>query len=136
MFFFPSCFRFIWRGRYGWWIHSVTGGFWITCCLPGRREKRGQWCYLLNFFPTPPFQKRHRQTIAISNLQASCVPFMDCSTYHICASLQRSRAQQIVPCTVSQLMSAAQAEDVFRVGEVEVAQVSFISHLYIPVRVI
>ncbi|KAM9488060.1 replication protein A 32 kDa subunit [Clarias gariepinus] len=38
----------------------------------------------------------------------------------------RSRAQQIVPCTVSQLMSAAQAEDVFRVGEVEVAQVTIV----------
>uniref|UniRef100_A0A4W5LHB4 Replication factor A protein 2 n=1 Tax=Hucho hucho TaxID=62062 RepID=A0A4W5LHB4_9TELE len=38
----------------------------------------------------------------------------------------RQRAQQIVPCTVSQLMSAAQAEDVFRVGEVEVAQVTIV----------
>ncbi|KAB5586739.1 hypothetical protein PHYPO_G00005030 [Pangasianodon hypophthalmus] len=38
----------------------------------------------------------------------------------------RTRAQQIVPCTVSQLMSAAQAEDVFRVGEVEVAQVTMV----------
>ncbi|MCI4374366.1 hypothetical protein PGIGA_G00005430 [Pangasianodon gigas] len=38
----------------------------------------------------------------------------------------RTRAQQIVPCTVSQLMSAAQAEDVFRVGEVEVAQVTIV----------
>ncbi|XP_017330758.1 replication protein A 32 kDa subunit [Ictalurus punctatus] len=38
----------------------------------------------------------------------------------------RTRAQQIVPCTVSQLMSAAQAEDVFRVGEVEVVQVTIV----------
>ncbi|KAK2854761.1 hypothetical protein Q7C36_006630 [Tachysurus vachellii] len=38
----------------------------------------------------------------------------------------RARAQQIVPCTVSQLMTAAQAEDVFRVGEVEVAQVTIV----------
>uniref|UniRef100_A0A4W5PN22 Replication factor A protein 2 n=1 Tax=Hucho hucho TaxID=62062 RepID=A0A4W5PN22_9TELE len=38
----------------------------------------------------------------------------------------RQRAQQIVPCTVSQLMSAAQAEDVFKVGEVEVAQVTIV----------
>lgn len=38
----------------------------------------------------------------------------------------RSRAQQIIPCTVSQLMSAAQAEDIFRVGEVEVAQVTIV----------
>ncbi|KAL6488730.1 hypothetical protein MHYP_G00024710 [Metynnis hypsauchen] len=38
----------------------------------------------------------------------------------------RTRAQQIVPCTVSQLMSAAQAEDVFRVGDVEVAQVTIV----------
>ncbi|XP_076827922.1 replication protein A 32 kDa subunit [Brachyhypopomus gauderio] len=38
----------------------------------------------------------------------------------------RTRAQQIVPCTVSQLMSAAQAEDVFRAGEVEVAQVTIV----------
>lgn len=41
--------------------------------------------------------------------------------------LQRQRAQHIVPCTVSQLMSAAQAEDVFKVGEVEVAQVTQIT---------
>uniref|UniRef100_A0A8C7PP17 Replication protein A C-terminal domain-containing protein n=1 Tax=Oncorhynchus mykiss TaxID=8022 RepID=A0A8C7PP17_ONCMY len=38
----------------------------------------------------------------------------------------RQRSQQIVPCTVSQLMSAAQAEDVFKVGEVEVAQVTIV----------
>ncbi|KAL0984731.1 hypothetical protein UPYG_G00145980 [Umbra pygmaea] len=38
----------------------------------------------------------------------------------------RQRAQQIVPCTVSQLMSAAQAEDVFKVGEVEVAQITIV----------
>ncbi|XP_059423223.1 replication protein A 32 kDa subunit [Carassius carassius] len=38
----------------------------------------------------------------------------------------RARAQQIVPCTVSQLMSAVQAEDVFRVGEVEIAQVTIV----------
>ncbi|XP_066540091.1 replication protein A 32 kDa subunit [Hoplias malabaricus] len=38
----------------------------------------------------------------------------------------RTRAQQIVPCTVSQLMSAAQSEDVFRVGDVDVAQVTIV----------
>uniref|UniRef100_A0A4W4H674 Replication factor A protein 2 n=1 Tax=Electrophorus electricus TaxID=8005 RepID=A0A4W4H674_ELEEL len=38
----------------------------------------------------------------------------------------RTRAQQIVPCTVSQLMTATQAEDVFRAGEVEVAQVTIV----------
>ncbi|XP_036442438.1 replication protein A 32 kDa subunit [Colossoma macropomum] len=38
----------------------------------------------------------------------------------------RTRAQQIVPCTVAQLMSASQAEDVFRVGDVEVAQVTIV----------
>uniref|UniRef100_A0A9J7Z4L0 Replication factor A protein 2 n=1 Tax=Cyprinus carpio carpio TaxID=630221 RepID=A0A9J7Z4L0_CYPCA len=38
----------------------------------------------------------------------------------------RTRAQQIVPCTVSQLMSAVQAEDVFKVGEVEIAQVTIV----------
>ncbi|XP_050987638.1 replication protein A 32 kDa subunit isoform X1 [Labeo rohita] len=38
----------------------------------------------------------------------------------------RARAQQIVPCTVSQLMSAVQAEDVFKVGEVEIAQVTIV----------
>uniref|UniRef100_A0A671PF66 Replication protein A 32 kDa subunit-like n=1 Tax=Sinocyclocheilus anshuiensis TaxID=1608454 RepID=A0A671PF66_9TELE len=39
---------------------------------------------------------------------------------------QRTRAQQIVPCTVCQLMSAVQAEDVFKVGEVEIAQVTIV----------
>ncbi|CAL8339531.1 replication protein A 32 kDa subunit [Gadus morhua] len=36
----------------------------------------------------------------------------------------RARTNQIVPCTVSQLMSASQAEEAFRVGEVEVAQIT------------
>ncbi|ETE69735.1 Replication protein A 32 kDa subunit [Ophiophagus hannah] len=35
----------------------------------------------------------------------------------------RSRAQNIVPCTVSQLCSAEQLDDVFRVREVELSQV-------------
>ncbi|KAG7469100.1 hypothetical protein MATL_G00125280 [Megalops atlanticus] len=38
----------------------------------------------------------------------------------------RTRAQQIVPCTVSQLLTASQAEDVFRVGEVEIAQITLV----------
>ncbi|XP_067862889.1 replication protein A 32 kDa subunit [Heptranchias perlo] len=38
----------------------------------------------------------------------------------------RSRAQQIVPCTVSQLMSASQMEEIFRIGEVELSQVTVV----------
>ncbi|XP_072102638.1 replication protein A 32 kDa subunit [Mobula birostris] len=38
----------------------------------------------------------------------------------------RSRTQQIVPCTVSQLMSASQTEDIFRIGEVELSQVTVV----------
>ncbi|XP_019948319.1 replication protein A 32 kDa subunit isoform X2 [Paralichthys olivaceus] len=38
----------------------------------------------------------------------------------------RTRANQIIPCTVSQLMSASQADESFRVGDVEVAQVTFV----------
>ncbi|XP_061072306.1 replication protein A 32 kDa subunit [Conger conger] len=38
----------------------------------------------------------------------------------------RMRPQQIVPCTVSQLLSARQAEDVFRIGEVEIAQITLL----------
>lgn len=38
----------------------------------------------------------------------------------------RSRTQQIVPCTVSQLMSAIQTEDIFRIGEVELSQVTVV----------
>lgn len=38
----------------------------------------------------------------------------------------RARANQIIPCTVSQLMSASQADEAFRVGEVEVAQVTIV----------
>uniref|UniRef100_A0A3B3ZLR3 Replication protein A C-terminal domain-containing protein n=1 Tax=Periophthalmus magnuspinnatus TaxID=409849 RepID=A0A3B3ZLR3_9GOBI len=34
----------------------------------------------------------------------------------------RTRATQIIPCTVSQLMSASQADESFKVGDVEVAQ--------------
>lgn len=35
----------------------------------------------------------------------------------------RSRAQQIVPCTVSQLLSATQSDELFKIGEVELSQV-------------
>ncbi|MEQ2299065.1 hypothetical protein AMECASPLE_011694 [Ameca splendens] len=38
----------------------------------------------------------------------------------------RTRATQIIPCTVSQLMSASQADEVFRVGDVEVTQVTIV----------
>ncbi|XP_071373273.1 replication protein A 32 kDa subunit [Centroberyx affinis] len=38
----------------------------------------------------------------------------------------RTRATQIIPCTVSQLMSATQADESFRVGEVEIAQVTIV----------
>ncbi|KAM9310138.1 replication protein A 32 kDa subunit isoform 2-T2 [Pholidichthys leucotaenia] len=38
----------------------------------------------------------------------------------------RTRANQIIPCTVSQLMSASQADEAFRVGDVEVAQVTIV----------
>ncbi|XP_042297144.1 replication protein A 32 kDa subunit [Sceloporus undulatus] len=38
----------------------------------------------------------------------------------------RSRSQNIVPCTVSQLLSAEQADDVFRVREVELSQVTIV----------
>ncbi|XP_013876696.1 replication protein A 32 kDa subunit [Austrofundulus limnaeus] len=38
----------------------------------------------------------------------------------------RTRATQIIPCTVSQLMSASQADEAFRVGDVEVSQVTIV----------
>lgn len=38
----------------------------------------------------------------------------------------RTRASQIIPCTVSQLMSASQVDEAFRVGDVEVAQVTIL----------
>ncbi|XP_047454344.1 replication protein A 32 kDa subunit [Mugil cephalus] len=38
----------------------------------------------------------------------------------------RTRATQIIPCTVSQLMSASQADEAFRVGEVEISQVTIV----------
>jgi len=39
---------------------------------------------------------------------------------------KRQRATQIIPCTMSQLMSAAQTDEVFKVGEVEVAQITVV----------
>ncbi|XP_043916041.1 replication protein A 32 kDa subunit isoform X4 [Protopterus annectens] len=39
---------------------------------------------------------------------------------------QRSRSQQIVPCTVSQLLSAAQVDEVFKIREVELSQVTIV----------
>ncbi|XP_037532774.1 replication protein A 32 kDa subunit [Nematolebias whitei] len=38
----------------------------------------------------------------------------------------RARATQIIPCTVSQLMTASQADESFRVGDVEVSQVTIV----------
>ncbi|XP_075052009.1 replication protein A 32 kDa subunit [Mixophyes fleayi] len=38
----------------------------------------------------------------------------------------RSRAQQIVPCTVSQLLFATQSDELFRIGEVELSQVTIV----------
>ncbi|KAE8289058.1 Replication protein A 32 kDa subunit [Larimichthys crocea] len=38
----------------------------------------------------------------------------------------RTRSSQIIPCTVSQLMSASQADEAFKIGEVEVAQVTIV----------
>ncbi|XP_073341063.1 replication protein A 32 kDa subunit [Pagrus major] len=38
----------------------------------------------------------------------------------------RARANQIIPCTVSQMMSASQADEAFKVGDVEVAQVTIV----------
>lgn len=38
----------------------------------------------------------------------------------------RTRATQIIPCTVSQLMSASQADEAFKVGDVEVAQITIV----------
>ncbi|XP_065553859.1 replication protein A 32 kDa subunit [Lathamus discolor] len=39
---------------------------------------------------------------------------------------QRLRTQNIVPCTVSQLLAAEQVEETFRVGEVEISQVTIV----------
>lgn len=38
----------------------------------------------------------------------------------------RTRASQIIPCTVSQLMSASQADEAFKVGDVEVSQITIV----------
>lgn len=38
-------------------------------------------------------------------------------------SLQRARAQHIVPCTISQLLSATLTDEVFKIGDVEISQV-------------
>ncbi|KAM9532367.1 replication protein A 32 kDa subunit [Guaruba guarouba] len=39
---------------------------------------------------------------------------------------QRLRSQNIVPCTVSQLLAAEQVEETFRIGDVEIAQVTIV----------
>lgn len=36
---------------------------------------------------------------------------------------QRSRSQNIVPCTVSQLLAAEQVDETFRICDVEISQV-------------
>lgn len=41
--------------------------------------------------------------------------------------LQRTRPSQIIPCTVSQLWSASQSDETFKVGEVELAQVGVLT---------
>uniref|UniRef100_A0A3B5KSK4 Replication protein A C-terminal domain-containing protein n=1 Tax=Xiphophorus couchianus TaxID=32473 RepID=A0A3B5KSK4_9TELE len=44
----------------------------------------------------------------------------------------RTRATQIIPCTVSQLMSASQVDEVFRVGDVEVTQDPSVDSTVLP----
>uniref|UniRef100_A0A8C5PHS1 Replication factor A protein 2 n=1 Tax=Leptobrachium leishanense TaxID=445787 RepID=A0A8C5PHS1_9ANUR len=39
---------------------------------------------------------------------------------------KKSRAQKIVPCTVSQLLSATQNDEIFKIGEVELSQVTIV----------
>ncbi|KAM9805686.1 replication protein A 32 kDa subunit [Syngnathus typhle] len=39
---------------------------------------------------------------------------------------KRTRSSQIIPCTVSQLMSASQSDESFKIGEVEVTQVTLV----------
>lgn len=41
--------------------------------------------------------------------------------------VQRTRPSQIIPCTVSQLWSASQSDETFKVGEVELAQVGVLT---------
>lgn len=93
--------------QYGWRIHSVSRRLCITFIIPGRREERGLCLSVLHWRALG--QERH----------STCV-WPDLS---LCV-LQRTRATQIIPCTVSQLMSASQADEAFKVGDVEVAQVS------------
>lgn len=38
----------------------------------------------------------------------------------------RARAQHIVPCTISQLLSATLADEVFKIGNVEISQVTIV----------
>ncbi|XP_038613987.1 replication protein A 32 kDa subunit [Tachyglossus aculeatus] len=38
----------------------------------------------------------------------------------------RSRTQHIVPCTVSQLLAASQVEEMFRIGNIEISQVTIV----------
>ncbi|KAM9723195.1 replication protein A 32 kDa subunit isoform 1-T2 [Menidia menidia] len=38
----------------------------------------------------------------------------------------RTRATQIIPCSVSQLMSASQVDEAFKVGEVEISQITIV----------
>ena len=50
----------------------------------------------------------------------------------------RARAQHIVPCTISQLLSATLVDEVFKIGNVEISQVSknnlWKSHLIIGMK--
>ena len=39
---------------------------------------------------------------------------------------QRARAQHIVPCTISQLLSATLVDEVFRIGNIEISQVTIV----------
>lgn len=105
---FVSFVRIQWV-QYGWRIHSVSRRLCITFIIPGRRKERGLCLSVLHWRVLG--QERHSTCVWPDLCLCLCV-------------LQRTRATQIIPCTVSQLMSASQADEAFKVGDVEVAQVS------------
>lgn len=48
----------------------------------------------------------------------------------------RAQAQHIVPCTISQLLSATLVDDMFKTGNVEISQVTVVGIIKAPTNIV
>lgn len=109
-------------------ICAFLGSFQVDTASPVWQEVTLSLQAALHPQPQPKEEKRRGFVLHWEVLHSALglLLIMCCIYNRFCCCLfwQRTRATQIIPCTVSQLMSASQSDESFKVGDVEVAQVS------------